>query len=707
MNDRGDPSSRPENLDRKKLDRRYKDDEEQSVSQQTCNYWICKPLNKREIEMAPPVLFDTLLRERTAALLQSSSDYRRYAHHLSSRLHRLRKTLKVRRRISAKTNPKSAVVTASAETEATATSAPSSKYDAHVPSPSELATDKRFAGLLLLAAERAWAHAMETKATMENSASVAPEKRKHVLQRLEKARKHASQFASILLESDESGFSDYDKLQVVSYSALLAASGALEAFHYNKAVVQFSIAYTGLQGLALSLAGPDASDDDSDTADLYRDLLDSTVIPSLKFAALQVDPSLRSEAVSAIAHKFIPEDNVVVELVQKVAKDEVKVRELLTGKSDHADALEFVDSITWRSHTAHLRDATVAAAIVSARGADEGLSKTLADAKTETSAPAFDPALLAWQDAVDAIHETIVEANSSAGDDVQARVQELYIVSTFASYNLIARRIARDNLLASSLRTSLEAGTKKGAPVKSSASKLRALSGIYDAILQSIAQIVDLPGVASDEPLSDALASLQKYYSAHKCASDAAALLSGSPANVGSWMKAESLVSEIDEMALNLDGETKSDMTAELLFKADVPALRKLVASGLGSAKEQQAAAKVTQQKREYAKAHKGSAPFVVEDLTAEPVFVELDRLVDLQHIGKKIKPVPAKPVFFDTAFNFIGYEQSEQSSSTVPVAAAAGRGQAAVAGALADDAMETKDESTAATAKKGWFWRR
>ncbi|KAK9383836.1 uncharacterized protein V2V93DRAFT_362837 [Kockiozyma suomiensis] len=642
--------------------------------------------------MAPPVLFDTLLRERTAALLQSSSDYRRYAHHLSSRLHRLRKTLKVRRRISAKSGKISA-------DSATGDATPSSKYTAHVPLPEELAVDKRFAGLLLLAAERAWAHAMETKATMENRATAAPEKRKHVLQRLEKARKHASTFSDILLESDETGFSAEDKLQVVTYSALLAASGALEAHNYSKAVVQFSIAFTGLQGLVISLTTANSTDDDSDTADLYRDLLDSTVNPSLKFSALQTDPSLRSEAVSAIAHKFVSQDNAVVDLVRTVAKDEVKVRELLTGKSDHADALEFVDSISWRSHTGRLRDATVAAAIVSARSVDETLFKTLDDTKTEINALAFDPALSAWQDAVDAVHDAITDANSSAGEEVQARVQELYLISTFASYNLLARRIARDSVLASSLRASLEGRKNKDAPKKSSASKLRALSGIYDAILQSVAQVGDLPGVANDEPLSEALSSLQKYYTVHKCASDASALLNGSPGSVGLWTKANYLVDEVDEMALNLDGETKTDATAGLLFKTDLPGLRKFVSTALASAKEQQAAAKASQQKKEYAETHKGSASFILEDLTAEPVFVELNRLADLDNIGRKIRPVPAKPVFYDTAFNFIGYEESEQKFEPKP--------DVTTTATVSAEITETQESGTPNSDKKGWFWRR
>ncbi|KAK9365792.1 hypothetical protein V1509DRAFT_632164 [Lipomyces kononenkoae] len=664
--------------------------------------------------MATPVLLDQLLRERTAALLQSATDYRRYAHHLSSRLHHLRKTLKVRRRIPAKAGK-------SAST-APSDSATASKYKTHVPTATELSADKRFAGILLLAAERSWAQAMETKATMESNAAAAPERKRHILSRLAKARKHAAALESILLNADSEAnpFTDYEILQVVTYTALLAATGDIESRNYEKAVASFALAYTGLSGLVLSLAAADASDDDNDMADLYRDLISSTVEPALKFSANQVDPSSRSIAVLALAHNYLP-TSPVDKLVLSIAKDETKAKELLSGKSDAAEALSAMPTIQWRSHTAQLRDTTVAAAILTARAADDKLFSEVLfpsdDVNNKLSlrekALRFDPTLLAWQDAVDAVHEAIVEVTNSSTEGAQNRVQELYVISTYANYSLISRRITRDNVLVSQLRSSLNKKLKKTsasklAANKSVSAKVRATTGIYDTILQSVSQIIELPGVAADESLSNALSSLQKYYSSLRLAVAASGFSQASVDASTYWKKAVDEINCVDEMALNLD-DIEGDNSAKILFSVDVPGTRKSLIAGAATSQSFSEAAKILEETKLEAEQNRGSQPFVIDTLTsaaiwldkrtARPKFVDFERLVDLDNVAS-LTPVPAKPVFFDTAFNFIGYEDGIVQEATTAAAAAAVKAGAGIKSEATAPAQQEEK-------KAGWFWRR
>ncbi|KAK9239314.1 hypothetical protein V1525DRAFT_398438 [Lipomyces kononenkoae] len=658
--------------------------------------------------MAPPVLLDQLLHERTAALLQSATDYRRYAHHLSSRLHHLRKTLKVRRRIPAKAG-KSASTTP-------ADSAAASKYKTHVPSVTELSADKRFAGIFLLAAERAWAHAMETKVTMENNAAGAPERKRHILSRLAKARKHAAALESIVLNADSASnpFTDYEILQVVTYTALLAATGDIESRNYEKAVASFALAYTGLSGLVLALATADASDDDNDMADLYRDLISSTVEPALKFSAIQVDSSARSIAILALAHKYLP-TSPVDKLVLRIAKDETKAKELLSGKSDAAEALSAIPTIQWRSHTAQLRDTVVAATILAAGAADEQLfSEVLlpSDDANKLSlrekAVRFDPALLAWQDAVDAVHEAITEVTNSSIEGAQQRVQELYIVSTYANYSLISRRIARDNVLVSQLRSALNKRHKKTsssklAVNKSVSAKVRATTGIYDTILQSVSQIIELPGVAADEALSNALSSLQKYYSSLRLAVAASGFSQASVDASTYWKKAVDEINCVDEMALNLD-DVDNDNNARILFNVDVPGTRKSIMAGAATSQSFSETAKIVEETKLEAEQNRGSQPFVIDTLTSAAIwfdnrtgrtkFVDFERLVDLDNVAS-LTPVPSKPVFFDTAFNFIGYEDGIVQEATAAAPTKSGIEPEVTAPSQQDEK------------KTGWFWRR
>ncbi|KAK9485671.1 hypothetical protein V1527DRAFT_465864 [Lipomyces starkeyi] len=664
--------------------------------------------------MAPPVLLDQLLRERTAALLQSATDYRRYAHHLSSRLHHLRKTLKVRRRIPAKAGKSTSTGPADATT---------SNYKPYVPTATELSTDKRFAGILLLAAERAWAHAMETKATMENNAAGAPERKQHILSRLAKARKHGAVLESILLNADSgpNSFTDYEILQVVTYNALLAATGDLESRNYERAVASYALAYTGLSGLVLALATPGASDDDNDMADLYRDLISSTVEPALKFSAIQIDSSSRSMAVLALAHKHLPA-SPVDKLVVSIAKDDIKAKELLSGKSDAAEALSTMPTIQWRSHTAQLRDATVAAAILAARAADQTLfSEILFPSGPATKklslrdqALRFDPALLAWQDAVDAVHDAITDVTNSSIDGPQKRVQELYVVSTYANYSLISRRVARDNVLVSQLRSALskkqkKASTSRSAVNKSVAGKVRAITGIYDTILQSISQIIELPGVAADEALSNALSSLQKYYTSLRLAMVASGFPQATVDASTYWKEAVDEVNSVDEIALNLD-HIEDDNNAKILFNVDVPGTRKFLTAVAAASQSHFEQAKISEEAKFEAEQNKGSQPFVIDTLTSAAMwvdkrtgktkFVDLERLVDLEKVAS-LTPVPAKPVFFDTAFNFIGYEDGIEKEATG--AAAASAGEPAHGRRKPEISAPAQQEEK----KTGWFWSR
>ncbi|KAK9465088.1 hypothetical protein V1512DRAFT_266630 [Lipomyces arxii] len=642
--------------------------------------------------MAPPVLFDTLLKERSGALLQSAADYRRYARHLSSKLYSLRRRLKVRRRIPTKSGK--AALESSAN-----------KYNIHVPTADELNGDKRFAGLLMLTAERAWAQAMETKASLENNIDGASGKKRHVMARLKRAHKLVDILKSIVMSTEEPvQFLDYEKLGLLMYSELLSAAVSFEARNYEQVATNCATAYIGLSGLILSLATSDATDDDNDMADLYRDLLTTTVEPSLKFSASQLSFSARGETVVLLSRHYFPKTSPVTGLVESIVKDKTEARELLSGSKEAASVSTLLSEITWRSHTAQIKDATVAAAIVASLDADK---KFFAASTVATAAAGFDPVLLAWQGVVDAVHESIVEATSAAVERGQERVQELYIVSTYANYNLISRRIARDNLLVTQLRSSLTKKQKKlsspetAALNKSVISKVKGITGMYDAILQSVSQINELPGVAADEELTNALAAVQTFYQSLRTGVSAIAVSPSTTESVALWKKASDLVADVDEMALNVS-DIEVDRSAKILFTVDIAGARKFVATGLSESQACFDEAKARRDAQAEAELTKASRPFVIDALnsradwidskTGRPKYVDLSRLVDLENI-LSLCPVPAKPVFFDTAFNFISYEDG--------IALAAAEAAASATTQLSENVTTSTPE------KKGWFWKR
>ncbi|KAK9458351.1 hypothetical protein V1511DRAFT_492401 [Dipodascopsis uninucleata] len=635
--------------------------------------------------MAPPFLLDIILRERSNLLLQSSaSDYRQYAKHLSSRVHRLRKTLKVRRRIPARSTGQS-----------TEDASTSRKYSVHVPTAEELANDKRSVGLLLFTAERSWAHAMEWKATIENgsSDSVAAKKR-HILSKLEKARKNAA----ALLEILSPGLKDWspiEYLQCEAYASVLAGLAEFERRKYERAAESYAIAWVSLGGLIESIVGAETvSDDANDTADLYRDLLNRTVEPSLKFAARQIDENSRAETVGMIAIQQLSNSGRserISELVRTAIGEKRSKNILAPGSDGRADALATVESVTWRNHSAPLKDAAIASAILIAREQEEKIASS-------DAASGFDDALLAWQDAVTAIDDAISEAES---EDSQEIVQELYIVSTYTRYRLLTLRITRDLVLIKPLLKRALQKSKNG-KISNNLSVARGIVRLYDEILMSVDEIAGLPGVASDDELSSGLAALQSFYKAERCATIASSSRDASSVEtLALWTRADAYANAADVVALaNADPDSP-------LFKIDVKDTTdriergKLYSHGL-----------VSITKANSTSADKGlSKGFLIDQLSAFPGAIDVTKLVDLDINGSnpKIEPIPAKPVFFDIAFNYVGADDELKQDTSFTTHSASGNFTSASFTSVSTLSSNTTSPSVTSTeAKKtGWFWRR
>ncbi|KAK9477507.1 hypothetical protein V1514DRAFT_333496 [Lipomyces japonicus] len=683
--------------------------------------------------MAPPFLLDTILRERTAALLQSGSDYRRYAKHLSSRLQRLRKTLKVRRRV-----PKAGTTS-------------TDKYTTYVPTANDINADKRFVGILSLAAERAWAHGLEAKSDLDSRLrrDQAAGQVRYVRSKLEKSRKLANLLVDIVVsgrdvEASSSSpavdVTDVERLQAVAYAELISAAVEFEHGRFERAVRHYAAAWLALSGLVAGLTPVtdddknNITDDDNDTADLYRDQLTTTVEPALKFVSQQVAPAAaaRADTVAGLARKYVPRQHVVFALVRAVVPDgEVADALLLTSsgadsddhEADHESGTGKVDAtvreVTWRSHTARLRDASVVQAITAARRADDDFAGQRKQVDGEygqgdAAAAAYDPVLLAWQDAADAVHAAITDAEADGSQD---RVQELYVVSTFANYSLISRRIARDRVLLATLTAKKQAQSSSGRNDGKHAvngNVLRQMAGIYDAIVQSIVQIQDLAGVAADEELASGLASLRSYFRANRLAVVAQSYgnhynnnnnkqqqQESRQAALALWVRAGDVLAEVDEVALQAVQDEEQE---KILFNVDVVAARQVIRTGILQSHGLAELSRLTKSSSLSSSVdNDGSEKIrvIVDDLGRfANGNVDLTKLVDLQ-ATPKLGAVPAKPAFFDIAFNFVGYADVGDDNITN------NNEQHVSVSDSQDAAGATVDSTTSGQQKKGWFWRR
>lgn len=573
--------------------------------------------------------------------VESANDYRQYRVKITNRIAKCRKRLKIEQR----------------------TLKGSKEMKRKSISVDDITRDIEFARVLLYLAERSWAHAMEAKAILETKDSLS--KKKHAISKLAKATKYIGQLTCHL---DDCPFSEVAKLELYTYQAVLMGTLAMERHNWHSALSEFSSAKIGLQ----VLYGREISES---SKELIRDLISTGVDVSLSFAAYQskhdrkVDlPTLAKQIVSK------NDSSKMTALINNLDRSALNMSKEESGSH--------LDSIRWRAHNAQVQDPDLASLILEAQKLDSGFETTIQIGGTAINA--FDNLLQTWQDAADFVKEAIDRVESSQGGATRhdQQKQDLYIVSTYINYTLLLRRIQRDCMLIDQLAAR---NTKKS--TSKELEKNRDIVRIYDTILQSCSQLLELPGVHNDEDLFDSLTTLSQFFRLRRTC------LLG--------------------LSYRIQGDYKSSLALYALAQKNITEQSSSSSLPLGSAhfKVQLAGSSVSNQdfdnalselSQQLSRAHGMAAfvelseknvinkngPSVAESLSRYPQGTPQEILDSLVNPWPKIRPVPLKPVFYDIAYNFLNLDETVESEES--------------------ESNHSKDDSNVATTdleqKKGFF---
>lgn len=377
--------------------------------------------------------------------------------------------------------------------------------------------------MLLLTSERAWAHAMYMKlAHSTDTKGITGSTRSHIISRLHKAVKTVDGLLNALEDRSITGATDSDILETRAYAVSLAGAEEFEKQNWGACMKSYSIAWIIYSTLAASTK-----------SDTFKDLLSSTVEPSIRYAAYQLRIP-RTVAIPAIARKHFPRnDSVLMSVVEKL--DSRILREPSKAKTESSESDTASRTITWRSRTVELEDASIAVALelvgTAIKALSEALSSTLADHPKEQAA-AFDGILIASQDAVDATKHAIDELVAEGVSQGDKRMQSLQITRTAVSYDMISWRIGRNRVLTGQndgalpgcgtiTRPRVSKRAKRGnmekeEPAGRRLSRLRERVVLYDSTLQSLDSIRELPGVAADIEFLKELEAKHNYFRALK-----------------------------------------------------------------------------------------------------------------------------------------------------------------------------------------------
>ena len=555
--------------------------------------------------------------------------------------------------------------------------------------------------MLLLTAERAWAQAMHMKSTHSTETGGKPisgSTRRHINSRLHKATIYAEQLVE-LLKNQDSGATTEHVLEARAYHVSLIGAVEFEKRNWESCLRAYSEARLIYSSLAKF---PNAKRDDT-----VRDLLSTNIDPSIRYAAYQLKLP-RTTTINTIVERYVPrtDSGYVQQILQ------ANPNALNEGGSGQKQGLseasdDVPKTIRWRSREVKLEDAATAQALGAVSAAEANLSAFLnsyGDVEAKAKASAYDGVLIPSQDAVDATKTAIDELASEGVAQGDPRMQALQITRTAVNYALVAWRIGRNRVLCGEHDgATLEREKTKRSPkprkdgkpretkeesTGRKLSRLRERVVLYDATLQSLDSIKDLPGVAADQALLQEIDSKRAYFSALRCLAVARshALLSNAKNALALFARALEQCPRGPSPSTDQDGSQKPpniEVTADQieylhsLLSGLVSQYRGLVE--LHNLNEE--AVKEAESKAKY-------APPMIERLDEYPANgVDLTKLVTYP---PKVQPIPVKPLFLDVAWNYIDYPGRSKKGT-----------EQAVNGATDGAAGQPPPKKEA---KKGWF---
>lgn len=544
----------------------------------------------------------------------------------------------------------------------------------------DIGSNHEFAHLLLLSSERAWAHAMHMKAThSEDSKGITGSTRSHIISRLSKAAKIAHELVDLLRIKDVTKSNEQDVLEAQAYQASLAGSEEFEkqsegqrgkdaqqsAQRWQACLQHFSksrVIYAALL--------------EKDNKEVYREILASTIDPTIRYAAYQAHIS-RTIAIPTVAKRHFPKDDKeLVRAVEKLDSYALKDKPAPKTEDEKQDSpLEVPSSVTWRGRKAEIVDASIGQALANVMLAEARLKSYLTsnqDASTRDKAAAYDDVLIASQDAADATKRATDELEKERVDESDSRMQNLRVTSLSVNYDLVSWRVGRNRaLIGSNDGTTFEAqkhqkqkrsrkdGTEqveKEEPRGRKLARLRERTVLYDSTIQSINSVKDLRGAVRDEKFVKELDAKANYFRALKCVniSYSHSLLSNHLNALALLKRAQDLVSQSPPTSGSASAE---DSPPTLNIQpTEFQRLSKHIdslCSRMHALVEMHA---LQENSAKAAEKNMTSAAPIVQRLNDYPTPGTQVDLKNLVTYPPRIEPVPVKPMFLDVAFNYIEY---------------------------------------------------
>lgn len=540
-------------------------------------------------------------------------------------------------------------------------------------------------------------HMKSTHSAESGGKPIGGSTRRHVNSRLHKAAVYAQHLVA-LLEDQGSGAQADDVLEARAYYVSLIGAVDFEKRNWDDCLR----AYSEARFIYVTLA----KSGNTKRGDTMRDLLSANIDPSIRYAAYQLKLP-RTTSIDAIVARYVPRTgNKHLKQLLESNPDALNEGRGEQKEGTSAGSVEVPKTIRWRSREVNLEDAATAQALAAVSAAEVKLSSFLtsnreSDAKAKASA--YDEVLIPSQDVVDATKTAIDELASEGVSQGDPRMQALQITRTAVNYTLVGWRVGRNRVLCGDQDGALFPARAVKKPSKSSPdgklreaqeesigcklNRLRERVVLYDATLQSLDSIKELPGVAADQQLLQELGTKRAYFATLRCLSIARSYsLSAKPKEALALFARALEICPQNPSITSDNADTQKPPGIEVSpeqANSLQTLLQGLVLEHRGLVELQNLHAQAAKEDESKSK----HALPLIERLDEYPA--NGADLTNLVTYPPKLQPIPVKPLFFDIAWNYLEYPGRSKKV------------QDAVNGPM--DGVASKSEQKK-DAKKGWF---
>jgi len=387
-------------------------------------------------------------------------DYQRYRSYCTRRIRRLRKTLHLVQ--GSKNRFQSKRVTG------------------------EVLKDVKYLYIPLMTAERAWSYSMQLK----QEANTETRKKFHVMSRLRKAVQHTQELETLCLTDKCDARTN---LEAQAYAAWMKGALLFEMQDWTSAIEQYRKAQTIYEKLASALTEDDRV--------IYRQRVED-ITPNIRYCSYNIGDESAINDLKQLRFTGTGEDQLGSNLDALILQTREKQAATLS-------------EVKWRGRTVPVRHEKVRLFLLNA---NERSSEVGGAGDEEKKMHVYDTLLMEARDALQVLRDELKADPKSKGQS-DGQVSSLNFLHSYVTYLRQMMTVERNQLILEEMKCSLPQpdGTANPLTDGKKPSKPQDLVRLYEIIIQSLGEIIQLPGVEEDVNFVQELQAQVRAYKAFRC----------------------------------------------------------------------------------------------------------------------------------------------------------------------------------------------